>query len=139
MAYQCRVLLLLALLRGVFPTISNVTVDDEYGDEVTGAKPSYSPSEGWSQGANCTGCLAKPDPSQAFSGTWHDGTATPGDPEGRVVNYTFNGACGLLHLTNRCTNQKLQALPCMHTVFWQTQYHSQTPLQISLLLSILMS
>jgi hypothetical protein len=132
-----RILLLLVLLRGVFALISNVTVDDEYGDEVTGAKPSYSPSADWSEGTNCTGCLALPDPSFAYDHTWHDTTQDVADPAVRFVNYTFNGAHGLPHLANRCTNRKLQALLCMYTVFWRTQYHSRTPLQISLSLWIL--
>ena len=70
----------------------NVTIDDQFGDEQTGALPSYSPVGAWSQGADCAGCLIKPDQRQAFRETWHDATHTPGDAEPRVASVLFNGA-----------------------------------------------
>lgn len=68
-----------------------MTIDDQNGDAVSGMGPSYSPAGAWEQGATCTGCLAKPDPSQAFDRTWHDATHTPGDPEPRIANVSFTG------------------------------------------------
>jgi hypothetical protein len=94
--------LLLVLLRGVDGIISNITVDDENGDEVTGAKPSFSPNDAWLQGAGCNGCAATPSLAFAFDRTWHDATYILGigDPEPRVMSYTFSGAYRF-HLANR--------------------------------------
>ncbi|KAI0326739.1 hypothetical protein GY45DRAFT_1258403, partial [Cubamyces sp. BRFM 1775] len=84
-------LLFLALCCAVFPLATNRTIDDENGDSVTGIVPSYSPIASWSQGSTCTGCYIHLDPSQAFDGTWHDATHTPGDPEPRVITAQFTG------------------------------------------------
>lgn len=72
--------------------LTNVTIDDTYGDIETRAKPVYS-SNGWSVGQDCPGCSAQPNASQAFKGSWHDATHHPedSDPE-RTVNLTFKGA-----------------------------------------------
>ena len=69
----------------------NVTIDDEHGDEQTGVIPGYSPVGAWAQGSECEGCLVRPDRLQAYRGTWHDATHTPGDREPRVVSVVFNG------------------------------------------------
>ncbi|KAI0658424.1 hypothetical protein C8Q70DRAFT_1055003 [Cubamyces menziesii] len=71
----------------------NRSIDDENGDSVTGAKPSYLPDEGWSQGAQCPGCHVNPtlaDVSRAFDQTWHDGTYHPGQPD-RTITVSFTG------------------------------------------------
>ncbi|KAI0326743.1 hypothetical protein GY45DRAFT_1328505 [Cubamyces sp. BRFM 1775] len=71
----------------------NRSIDDENGDSVTGAKPTYLPDEGWSQGAQCPGCHVHPglvDVSLAFDQTWHDGTYHPGQPD-RVITVSFTG------------------------------------------------
>jgi hypothetical protein len=47
----------------------NVTIDDQNGDSVTGAVPSYSPGNKWQQGSQCPGCFAQPDPQQTFDGS----------------------------------------------------------------------
>ncbi|TFK55643.1 hypothetical protein OE88DRAFT_643167 [Heliocybe sulcata] len=72
-------------------TITNRTIDDQYGDEVSGLQPNYSPAAAWNQGSSCTGCSIHADSGQAYRGTWHDSTHTPGDPEPRVVQLSFNG------------------------------------------------
>ncbi|KAH9932121.1 uncharacterized protein BXZ73DRAFT_77617 [Epithele typhae] len=78
----------------------NVTIDDEFGDDITGAKPVYSPDTGlWTQGSTCTGCgvrsIAYPQgevqASQAFHGTWHDATYLSGYGSPCAVTLTFNG------------------------------------------------
>ncbi|KAI0800515.1 hypothetical protein C8Q74DRAFT_420803 [Fomes fomentarius] len=69
----------------------NRTIDDELGDSVTGVVPSYSPVGSWSQGATCDRCWIQLDHDQAFKGTWHDTTHTPGDPEPRLVTAQFAG------------------------------------------------
>ena len=70
---------------------TNRTIDDQQGDSVTGAVPSYSPVEAWSQGSTCDGCYVQLDTAHTFDGTWHDSTHTPGDPEPRVITAQFTG------------------------------------------------
>ncbi|EMD41430.1 hypothetical protein CERSUDRAFT_89995 [Gelatoporia subvermispora B] len=85
-----------ALIPNLYCKSVNVTIDDTYGDPVTGTKFTYSDVE-WKPGQNCSGCLAQPDPKQARNGTWHDATfnAQPGYvPEPNVplnATVTFNG------------------------------------------------
>ncbi|KAI0925162.1 hypothetical protein AcW2_005843 [Taiwanofungus camphoratus] len=55
----------------------NVTIDDTYGDEITGQQPIYTPSSDWDQGEICTGCALHPNPLNAFYHTWHDSTYAP--------------------------------------------------------------
>ncbi|KAI5117137.1 hypothetical protein M0805_008256 [Coniferiporia weirii] len=69
---------------------SNVTVDDQNGDQKTGAMPTYSPVSVWNQGANCSHCKARPDPSLALDSTWHDTTANPG-ADFPTVEISFTG------------------------------------------------
>ena len=66
---------------------SDVFVDDNGVDPVTGSSITYTPPGAWSEGQNCTTCLAKPDPSVAFDGTWHDCTFLT--DTGSPVNITF--------------------------------------------------
>ncbi|KAJ7625525.1 hypothetical protein FB45DRAFT_67865 [Roridomyces roridus] len=54
--------------------VTNRTIDDTYGDLVTGAMPFYAPASAWNP-SNCTGCFVQPDPSQLLNGTRHDSTA----------------------------------------------------------------
>lgn len=72
-------------------TLTNRTIDDEYGDEVTGLVPGYSPAAAWKQGSTCTSCYIHADTNQAYRGTWHDSTHTPGDAEPRIISLSFNG------------------------------------------------
>ncbi|EMD35148.1 hypothetical protein CERSUDRAFT_116622 [Gelatoporia subvermispora B] len=71
------VLVLLATLyfSSALSALHNVTIDDYYGDPVTGEQFSYSDS--WVVGPQCNECLVAPDPSQLYNGTWHD-TNEPG-------------------------------------------------------------
>ncbi|KAH9856875.1 hypothetical protein C2E23DRAFT_857098 [Lenzites betulinus] len=67
------------------------TIDDEQGDIITGTKPIYTPADGWSQGATCTGCSIDSsliDASQVLDGTWH--SITSGTDE-RTITVTFTG------------------------------------------------
>lgn len=68
---------------------TNRTIDDEYGDEVTGQKLVYSPAQGWTQGSKCTDCLYHP--TTAYNGTWHDATQHPDDPDVRTITVNFTG------------------------------------------------
>jgi len=68
----------------------NITIDDQYGDPVTGQKFSY--SNEWAFGPECSTCTAKPDASQAWNGTWHDSSflhASESSPTNATVS--FNG------------------------------------------------
>ncbi|KAJ7891331.1 hypothetical protein B0H14DRAFT_1072905 [Mycena olivaceomarginata] len=63
------------------PVISNRTIDDQFGDSVSGALPSYSPVsfQVWNVGASCGDkCAVHPDPALAFNHTWHDNSQFPG-------------------------------------------------------------
>ncbi|EIW63879.1 uncharacterized protein TRAVEDRAFT_79572, partial [Trametes versicolor FP-101664 SS1] len=76
----------------------NRTIDDEYGDSVTGVKPVYGPSSdptgNWIQGLTCVHCTMLPgkviDISQTFNGTWHDSTYHPGNPD-HTIDAPFTG------------------------------------------------
>ncbi|OCH86686.1 hypothetical protein OBBRIDRAFT_714035, partial [Obba rivulosa] len=55
----------------------NVTIDDTFGDMLTGQQFVYSPGNLWNAGQNCSVCLAKLDTSRLQNGTWHDSTFFP--------------------------------------------------------------
>ncbi|KLO13108.1 hypothetical protein SCHPADRAFT_890293 [Schizopora paradoxa] len=62
---------------------TNVSVDDNSPDPLTGAQFVYGPNNPnvtWNIGQDCTNCIARPDPSQMFDGTWHDGSFFLGKP-----------------------------------------------------------
>ncbi|KAL1951072.1 hypothetical protein VTO73DRAFT_221 [Trametes versicolor] len=69
----------------------NHTIDDRYGDSITGVIPTYRPPGDWTHGDECISCNLYPanlghtsssgapvDPAQAFNGTWHYTTWLPG-------------------------------------------------------------
>ncbi|KAJ7749562.1 hypothetical protein DFH07DRAFT_555138 [Mycena maculata] len=56
----------------------NRTIDDEFGDSVSGALPTYRPDYYWNVGTSCTICEVHPDPTLAFNHTWHDTSQLPG-------------------------------------------------------------
>ncbi|KAI0714685.1 hypothetical protein C8Q76DRAFT_673819 [Earliella scabrosa] len=77
----------------------NRTIDDELGDSVTGIKPSYSPPDKWTQGAQCPTCHVRPsyvDVPQVFERTWHDTTFRPGGPD-REMRVNFTGTAVYLY------------------------------------------
>ncbi|KAF7294608.1 hypothetical protein MIND_00997400 [Mycena indigotica] len=51
---------------------SNRTIDDNFGDLVTGLQPIYTPDGYWSFDSTCSSCVFRPDPKLAFNGSWHD-------------------------------------------------------------------
>ncbi|KAE9385626.1 hypothetical protein BT96DRAFT_892021 [Gymnopus androsaceus JB14] len=65
-------------------------IDDQYGDSVSGAIPTYEPSGEWQNGSTCTGCAIRPDAKQAFLGSWHDSTYSVGEYL-RSVQFNFTG------------------------------------------------
>jgi len=58
----------------------NTTIDDDGVDPNTGLGVTYAPASSWSRGQACTTCFARPDPSVALLGTWHDSTYSFGEP-----------------------------------------------------------
>ena len=77
----------------VAAVLVNRTIDDQNGDPIANTHPSYSPVNGWAQGAQCTGCNLHPgiiNVSQAFDQTWHDSTYHPDGPD-HTITFGFNG------------------------------------------------
>lgn len=68
--------------------LRNVTIDDQFGDEITHIAPTYSPSSKWRLAG--TGGYAKPNASLAYKGTWHDSTQFAGHAAA-IVNFGFTG------------------------------------------------
>lgn len=92
-------MLILPLVLGLFfmsvcARISNVTIDDTLGDEVTGQIPQYAP-DGWIarsvSGAPCDLCTAQPDATRIYKGTWHDRSTLALDQIPSTISMSFNG------------------------------------------------
>ncbi|KAJ7221603.1 hypothetical protein GGX14DRAFT_670431 [Mycena pura] len=61
------------------PQVSvNRTIDDQFGDSVSGVLPVYTPLSVWNLGTSCPDCEVHPDPALAFNHTWHDSSQFPG-------------------------------------------------------------
>ena len=84
-------LFLFLILRASSGFRVNVTVDDQYGDPLTGKTPSYEPGGVWRQGSSCTGCSIKLDPNQTCDGTWHDVTWSVGN-QPFTIEIEFTGS-----------------------------------------------
>ncbi|KAH9911286.1 uncharacterized protein BXZ73DRAFT_82907 [Epithele typhae] len=83
----------------------NRTIDDYYGDSVTGVVPMYyTPPANWTDGNTCAnGCHVNRnnvDTSKAFNRTWHDSTWYPGHREtgDQSIAITFNGTAVWVYL-----------------------------------------
>jgi hypothetical protein len=66
------IFILLASLSGVLAA-SNRTIDDEFGDVVTGFQPVYQPASAWNFGPDCSACNLGPgsfNESNILNGTW---------------------------------------------------------------------
>jgi hypothetical protein len=64
----------LAAFSGVLAA-SNRTIDDQYGDIVTGIQPVYQPASAWNFGPDCSTCNVGPshesiNMSSIMNGTW---------------------------------------------------------------------
>ncbi|KAI9059940.1 hypothetical protein FKP32DRAFT_1578989, partial [Trametes sanguinea] len=87
------IIILLARASSTTAGLVNRTIDDQLGDSVTGAVPSYAPDGGWAAAQNCQTCGIHPgevDVSKPFEGTWSDSTYHPGQPD-RVITAEFAG------------------------------------------------
>ena len=65
-------------LRPVAAGVVNRTIDDQFGDSVTGILPVYSPAKGVWDNQTCVGCAIKADVTRAFMGTYSAATYNPG-------------------------------------------------------------
>ncbi|KAI0337065.1 hypothetical protein BDW22DRAFT_1433646 [Trametopsis cervina] len=83
------VLLLLVYALFVQAIRVNRTIDDTYGDLITGVTPQYSAT--FNPGQDCPGCSAQPDPASAFLRSWHDATHDSDRPQNLTLNITFSG------------------------------------------------
>ncbi|TFY53522.1 hypothetical protein EVJ58_g9404 [Rhodofomes roseus] len=72
-------------------TLTNRTIDDYYGDSVTGLQPQYRSGSAWNYGPQCPGCFIQPAADETFDQSWHDVTASPNDPGPSNVTLTFTG------------------------------------------------
>ncbi|KAJ7117433.1 hypothetical protein C8R44DRAFT_626506 [Mycena epipterygia] len=74
-------------------TITSATIDDSSGDSLNpGVMPVYSPPSAFSLNSDCSGCLIKADPAQAFDGTWHDSSQLPGEASVSItLSFTGTG------------------------------------------------
>ncbi|KAJ6476366.1 hypothetical protein C8R45DRAFT_834004, partial [Mycena sanguinolenta] len=84
----------LAYIPGYIAALSNRTIDDLYGDSVTGVLPTYEPSTSeWNavvQDNNCTICVVQPDAAQMVDHSWHDTTVRVGG-QTHTVSLQFTG------------------------------------------------
>lgn len=72
--------------------LRNATIDDHYGDSLTGIVPRFSPALGgvW-EGEDCRGCRVNPDPQFAFSNTYNAATYRSERMEPVSVRMDFTG------------------------------------------------
>jgi hypothetical protein len=82
--------LLLAGPRTALAKVENRTIDDQTGDQATGALPVYAPKDKWAYGPDCNGCFVRADAGRAHGQSWHDATVSAGDV--RNITLTFTGA-----------------------------------------------
>jgi hypothetical protein len=68
----------------------NRTIDDQYGDNVTGLKPIYFPEKEWNYGPECLTCIIRPDIGLLHNGSWHETQTAPADVS-RSMTLTFTG------------------------------------------------
>lgn len=87
--FVCWSSLILILLSRSSATATNRTIDDYYGDSVTGYPPVYSGS--WNYGPTCSGCSAHPNATSTFNASWHDATSDPTVSSTNTITLAFNG------------------------------------------------
>ncbi|EJD00599.1 uncharacterized protein FOMMEDRAFT_159347 [Fomitiporia mediterranea MF3/22] len=93
LAYPLTFALVVSSCAGVI----NVTIDDEFGDPMTGEQISYYPSTFWQQGADCGACTAQPTSTkEVYMGTWHDtmfypaSANVPNSNQGQILGASVN-------------------------------------------------
>ena len=72
------------------PGSINRTIDDTYGDSVTGYQVVYS-TDNWNVGQTCTDCFIHPNANLAYAGTWHDTSSSNISTTIRQATLQFTG------------------------------------------------
>ncbi|KAI0758221.1 hypothetical protein C8Q74DRAFT_1441786 [Fomes fomentarius] len=108
--------LLLSTTRLAYSGAVNRTIDDEFGDSVTGDRPVYRPADQWHEHAQCPQCgvTMAADASKAFQQTWHDTSYEPNglDPDGVSIEMSFTGTA--IYIYSLVAN----AIPPTRTFMW---------------------
>lgn len=80
--------------------VTNRTIDNDFGDSVTGEKPVFLPTtvRAW-EGRECIGCKVQPDKALAFNGTWNTATYSPERTGPISIDLTFKGTCSCYSLS----------------------------------------
>ncbi|EJD00600.1 uncharacterized protein FOMMEDRAFT_30583 [Fomitiporia mediterranea MF3/22] len=88
---------ILVLLATSSAGVTNVTIDDEFGDPTTGAHITYFPSAYWQQGDECKTCSGPANiTDDVYKGTWHNATFYPsnttvqGSNKGQIIGASVN-------------------------------------------------
>ena len=89
-------LILFLVLPATRAALVNYTIDDTFGDSVTGAKPVYLPASPWA-GPGCTTCEIVPIKALAFDGTWTAATYNPSLFNNMNITFSFTGWKFSLH------------------------------------------
>lgn len=84
--------------------LTNVTIDDTIGDQIT-----YAPAQYWNYGPTCTVCAATPDVSETHNNTWHDTAYYPPDNFAPTAELTFTGVAVYVYGILRYDNPSLRA------------------------------
>lgn len=115
----------------------NVTIDDTFGDQLTGTTITYLPPDVWKLGQDCSDCFAKLDQTKVSNGTWHDGTfsavAENNGPANRLLTatVTFQGTQPRsLNLVTRDMIGPASASFSGGTRDWKSCFQLQTSLSI---------
>jgi hypothetical protein len=109
----------LSIFQSTVAVLRNCTIDDTYGDPVTGRLPEYSPPDKFARGHECPSCGVQPDKTRAYNRTWHDATATAPD-DIRTITLRFNGTlrvmctCVAISITNLTQCNRLSNIYILH-------------------------
>lgn len=101
-------------LLAVSATLVNRTIDDFFGDSITGAVPTYLPDSKWAQGNICSSCNINSkivDVDRVHNGTWHDSTYYPTHSPSTITTsftgqavYVFNVIVNTIESATTFTN-----------------------------------
>jgi hypothetical protein len=79
-------------MTGVRPQVVNRSIDDGFGDSVTGQMPVFWPTlPGIWANQSCVDCAIKPPSSEAFNGTYTAATYHPDTLESISIMFDFTG------------------------------------------------
>ncbi|KAJ7100891.1 hypothetical protein B0H15DRAFT_463857 [Mycena belliarum] len=94
------IVLLLSFVPFVRSAVTNTTFDD------TSSAFTFDGSWTATSASNpCGGCSSKPDASQAFGATWHDGNIRTDAPRGTSGSFTFTGSAVYIYGIDQAVSQ----------------------------------